>query len=81
MSACRSCSAPIVWAVTENGKRIPLDAEAVVLIPTGAFRLVDGGEDFGGSYCDVAVSVKAEALYVSHFATCPNADAHRKGKT
>lgn len=26
-SACRSCGAPIVWVVTESGKRMPLDAK------------------------------------------------------
>lgn len=25
MSACKSCGAPIVWAVTLTGKRMPLD--------------------------------------------------------
>jgi len=25
MSACRSCSAEILWATTEHGKRIPLE--------------------------------------------------------
>lgn len=27
MSACRACDAPIRWALTVNGKRIPLDRD------------------------------------------------------
>jgi hypothetical protein len=70
---CKSCGAVIRWAVTENDKRIPLDAE-----PTsgGNLVLVDGvarapriGED------DVPF-----LQYVSHFATCPQADEHRTPK-
>ena len=30
MSAqCGSCHAPVVWAITEKGKRMPVDAEPV----------------------------------------------------
>jgi hypothetical protein len=67
---CRSCDAPIVWALTEKGARMPLDAEPT---PAGSLVLVDGiarrpqiGEDV------------PYLQYVSHFATCPNADRHRK---
>jgi len=76
MSACRSCGAPILWALTENGKRIPLDA-APAERPTGLFRLVEKI----GERTPVAVSVSGEAVYLSHFATCPYADQHRKEKT
>lgn len=29
MAACRSCGAPIVWAITSRGERIPLNPEPV----------------------------------------------------
>lgn len=29
MSACRNCGQPILWARTERGNRMPLDAEPI----------------------------------------------------
>lgn len=72
MSACRSCGAPIIWAITENGKRMPLDAEPAER-PTGVFRLEPSGDD-------LIARRPIEQVYISHFATCPNADQHRKPK-
>lgn len=37
-STCSGCYEPIVWAVTENGKRMPLDYEPS---EEGTFALVD----------------------------------------
>ena len=82
---CRSCDAPIIWAETAaNGKRMPVDADP---LPTDrAFRLVG----FGGRDIDeideqetpiavfVAMRAPDERLYVSHFSTCPHANAHRR---
>lgn len=69
-STCRSCGARIVWAETENGKRMPIDAKPekrLVLIidppSPGTTPLVD-----------------VRDTYVSHFATCPNAAQHRKAR-
>lgn len=63
MSAtCRGCGAEIVWGVTSDGKRIPLDPRPPVY-HTGTLR-----ED-GGVNCER----DREAL-VSHFATCREAN-------
>lgn len=67
-SRCRSCGAPIVWVVTPNGNSMPLDAKTVTLWqiePEGAQE---------GSPRARPVQVRA-----SHFASCPQADAWRKG--
>ena len=72
MNECRSCGAPIRWARTEKGKRIPLDVEPVGNLPRGAFTLAVEGDDL------LAKSVFPASYYVSHFATCPCADEHRK---
>jgi hypothetical protein len=67
--ACRSCGAPIIFAQTDGGKTIPVDAapqKRVVLRP------VDLPNE-----PPVAQVVDT---YVSHFATCPNAAQHRKPK-
>jgi hypothetical protein len=73
MSRCRSCAAVIVWADTEHGRHIPLDAEPVGADEPVTFVLRDG----------VAIAVPAgvfpdEPHFVTHFSTCPNADAHRR---
>lgn len=76
-STCRSCKAPIVWAVTEKtGKAIPVDAEAT---PDGNIVLTAGA---GSPVAHVLTAddgpVDPEARFRSHFATCPNASTHRK---
>ena len=71
MSTCKSCGARVTWARTfATGAPIPLDP---VPQPGGNLELKDG----------IARVVKphpAVKLYVSHFKTCPQADAHRKGR-
>lgn len=71
MAACRSCGAEILWATTENGKRIPIDPEPAER-PSGLFKLEQSLLGLK------AVSVAGEPVYLSHFVTCPNAAAHRK---
>ena len=73
MSTCGSCDAPIRWALTVNGKRIPLDAEPVadgnIVLRSGIAHIEKTAAldlDGGG------------ARYVSHFATCPNSQQHRR---
>lgn len=70
---CTSCRAPIEWAWTDKGKRIPLDVGEV-----------SGGnlqpfETFGGKLI-VRVVHSLHGSRRSHFATCPDAAKHRKPK-
>lgn len=68
---CRSCGAKIIWSVTEAGKRMPVDAE-----PAGKVTvLVRNPEDPATPFS------KVREHFVSHFATCPNAQSHRKKTT
>jgi hypothetical protein len=71
ISRCRSCNAAIIWAKTESGKTMPLDAEPAGR-PSGVFRI-----EYRNGYAH-AISVAGEPVYVSHFATCPNAAQHRR---
>jgi len=73
MNVCRSCKAPIRWARTAAGRNIPLDAAPVA---HGNVELDDQG---------IATVLAATAAwdgvtprYTSHFATCPDADQHRR---
>jgi hypothetical protein len=74
MAQCKTCLQQIVWGVTANGKRVPLDPaeKRYVLLhmlegPAGVARSDD---EYG-----------MVDTHLSHFATCPQADQHRKEKT
>lgn len=70
MSArCRSCNAPIIWAATRGGRRIPLDAK-----PTK--RAVFAVDDPSASR-----TVDVVDAYTTHFETCPNASQHRRPRS
>jgi hypothetical protein len=78
---CRSCGAPIRWALTVKGHRMPLDAMPVV----DGNILLDVATDPPTARVLPASSDLNEGdsrglfdRYKSHFATCPNAAQHRK---
>lgn len=66
---CRSCDAPIEWAITVKGSRIPLDIGShpnanINVGPDGIARVVEPGA----------------GVRISHLATCPNSRDHRRTK-
>ena len=63
---CKSCGAPMVWATTVAGKRMPLSVQS-------AERRFTIAKDADGN--PVALE---EVTYLTHFADCPDADAHRR---
>jgi hypothetical protein len=76
VATCRSCGAPVVWFRTPRGRATPVDPAPN---PKGNVELLHDGT------CRVHGPVDAEAaqlagaeLYVSHFATCPDAPQHRR---
>lgn len=78
-STCRSCGAPIVWAVTKNGRPMPVDPD-----PTAGGNLLlvldpDPREPPLARH-PLTTDVPPFVLHLSHFATCPNAAEHRKVK-
>jgi hypothetical protein len=83
MSACRSCEAPIVWARTEHGKRMPLDRSPYAGDdPRGLFVIRhEANRRRGDNFVAVAVPAGAfpdEPVYRSHFSTCPQRDDWRR---
>lgn len=87
MSRCRSCSAPIVWTKTANGKAFPLQAEdmggweAPIVSPVGNVkptgqRLPDR---YGGTVMVVEVVAPGEGKYVGHWAECPDSKDWKRG--
>lgn len=66
---CKGCGRPIIWAQNpDTGKRVPLDAKAVVYDLTHH----EGDGD--------AVVQRTMNAYVSHFNTCPKANSFSGGK-
>lgn len=60
---CKSCGAAVLFVRTAGGKSMPVDAKPEKRIVLGSRTQVAHVLD----------------TYVSHFATCPNADQHRRG--
>lgn len=71
---CRSCDAAIFWAVTERGRRIPIDVEPVA---NGNITLSDFSDGLRATYLRKDETTRHDR-YVSHFATCPDAKTHRR---
>lgn len=72
-TAVCGCGAPILWAKTAEGKAMPVNVEPVdtgnvALLPTSPPRatVLKASERYEGP------------RFVSHFASCPDADLHRR---
>lgn len=77
MSACRSCGASILWAVTGAQRRpIPLDAVPAVDGNIELDRTTDPpyAKTWGTSHA----WSEGTHRYRSHFSTCPQAAEHRR---
>jgi len=79
MSKCKSCGAEIRWIKTFSGKSMPVDAEPVNFYADGGKELfvTSNGAVVHGTRTD-GTQDHTHIGYISHFATCPNADTHRK---
>ncbi len=64
IAPCRSCGAPIEWASTVDGSRLPFNPP---------IRFVPQLDDLADHVAEVD-----RAATVSHFATCPDAAAWRR---
>lgn len=75
---CKSCRAPILWTTTEGGARMPVDfspsVDGTVAI---VVEIIDGRRAWRSRIAELGESVVRRK---SHFATCPNAAAHRSPK-
>lgn len=85
MSTCRSCGAKIKWIKTTAGKNMPCDPELVTAddCDAGIVLVTEEGDVVKITSQTVLSGEGCHSVegYVSHFATCPNADKfRRKGK-
>ena len=62
---CKGCMKPIVWGRDEKGKVVPLDPKPPV------YCVVDTAEP---DETGVQSVMRVKDCFVSHFATCPNAN-------
>jgi hypothetical protein len=78
LSTCRSCRRSIIWTRTERGKKMPLDADPVTNHDQSGLFVLREMERNDGPLALAAWGLEGtEPHYLCHFATCPNADAHR----
>jgi hypothetical protein len=72
---CESCNAPIFWMETTNGKLMPVDtkAERRLVMVLNADTLILAGQDDADH-----IRMRSVPTFISHFATCPDADAWRR---
>jgi hypothetical protein len=76
---CRSCGAPVIWAVSTLGRKLPVDASPDT---DGQWWLTtDDARATQPNFRRVDLYTPEDTpRYTSHFATCPQADKWRKGK-
>lgn len=67
-SRCEECGAEIIWATTDKGRKMPLDAK-----PVRGFAIRPVARGNPGEYTCISA-----AIHVTHFATCPHADMFRR---
>jgi hypothetical protein len=72
---CAGCQARIVWGLSPNEKRMPVDATPVRVedAPVGValYTLALRGADTLFIKMDRAAMPPATAVHISHFVTCP----------
>ena len=77
---CRACGAPIGFIKTKAGKTVPVDEKSLNFLPdpegNELFVLVGGSTQRGNRVEEESNS--SQIGFISHFATCPEADKFRK---
>lgn len=82
-ATCPACDTPVISAVLPSGQRIALNPDPD---PDGWIRVdpvpwhVDRWAVVLPFFVLQVAREAGEDLYVSHFATCPDAGQHRRGK-
>lgn len=86
VTRCRACGGAVRWIVTPAGKRAPCDAEGIegTLVdekpapPDRVRGFTAAGESVVVSTVPTLLPGELATVYVSHFATCPEADRFRR---
>lgn len=78
---CRSCGKRILWVRTKAGKNMPCNPELVTYVSRYGAKdkiVTPNGEVLSGEVVSAGTLNSTGIGYISHFATCPNADRYRK---
>ena len=80
MSKCRSCGAEIIWIKTAGRKAMPCNPEQVAYWQEkkGSEKIVTPNGEVVSAELSGIPGKQTGIGYISHFATCPNADKHRR---
>lgn len=78
MSRCKSCGKEIIWIKLASGKWNPCDKGRIPYKADENGKHILVTEQGDVVRCNVDIT-SFDYGYTSHFATCPNANAHRKG--
>jgi hypothetical protein len=74
---CRSCKKPLYWiTVNKTGKKNPLDPEPDLL--RGNVRIINDQAFILHNEAAEHLRERGEALYLSHFSTCPHSPKQHK---
>lgn len=81
---CKSCGAEIFWIKMTSGKSMPVDAAPISysdnLHPSAKGENILTLVTEEGTIVRTVFDPAGDRTgYTSHFATCPNANAHRRG--
>lgn len=78
LDKCKACGAPIFWALTRAGKRMPVDAEETA---DGNVWLAQTERGLSAFFPAEGVDMGPGATrHKSHFATCSSASRFRKAR-
>lgn len=77
MSKCKTCGKDIIWIKLKSGKWNPVDTGRVPFVPDegGKLTLVTLDGEVVRGKLDI---MSDQYGYTSHFATCPQANDHRR---
>jgi len=75
MEHCRSCGADVIWVVTTNGKRMPVDAKPSDIGNLTLHPVEDEGPPVAMYH---TTRLSGTSYYISHFATCPQSKRWKK---
>ena len=80
MAKCKSCGAEIAWIETVGGKKMPCGAQMVTYWERAKAKgkiITPNGEVLSCVF-EGELSKATGIGYVPHWATCPNAERHRR---